>query len=369
MEDRSTRPSRQSQGEASQEAIGHWNPVLLGRELGRRPVQVILDGQPVVLFRGLDGSVGALDDRCPHRRMPLSQGRVAGGHLVCPYHGWTFTVAGQGACPGMPELVVRAPALDVLERFGAIWIKRREVERPAPEIGGGRVSLGALRVRFRAPLELVADNLAEMEHTGEGHLLFGYDTHEMSRVEVRTEVAPDRVRVVASGRQRRLPWPMAAAVRLAGVADDDLFIDDATFLFAPVQSISESYWLDSRTGTARRHGFHIHAFLVPVNAETTDVVSFYFLRPGSPRLLAWARPLLRWLFAHELARDRRLTEAVARCPPGLDGLQLSRFDEPLKAIRARLPARDAVPASGPINARRLAAGVRPFAALPPRKVP
>jgi len=42
-------------------------------------------------------------DRCPHRLVPLSEGRVnETGELECGYHGWTFT--GEGKCTSIPQI-------------------------------------------------------------------------------------------------------------------------------------------------------------------------------------------------------------------------------------------------------------------------
>ena len=45
-----------------------------------------------------------INNRCPHRLAPLSEGRIepADGSLYCNYHGWRFD--GQGACRGIPQL-------------------------------------------------------------------------------------------------------------------------------------------------------------------------------------------------------------------------------------------------------------------------
>lgn len=55
---------------------------------------------PVVLYRTADGTPVALDDRCPHRWAPLSEGRVDGDELVCPYHGMRFGT--DGLCTRVP---------------------------------------------------------------------------------------------------------------------------------------------------------------------------------------------------------------------------------------------------------------------------
>jgi phenylpropionate dioxygenase-like ring-hydroxylating dioxygenase large terminal subunit len=52
--------------------------------------------------RPKQGAVFALDDRCAHRQVPLSDGVVDGGGLRCGYHGWTY--APDGACVDVPYL-------------------------------------------------------------------------------------------------------------------------------------------------------------------------------------------------------------------------------------------------------------------------
>jgi phenylpropionate dioxygenase-like ring-hydroxylating dioxygenase large terminal subunit len=56
-----------------------------------------VNGLPVVVWRGADGSVRAWPDRCPHRGMRLSFGFVRRNALVCIYHGWSFGSQRHGA--------------------------------------------------------------------------------------------------------------------------------------------------------------------------------------------------------------------------------------------------------------------------------
>ena len=55
----------------------------------------ILD-EPSVVFRTEAGVPAALEDACPHRKLPLSKGRLTGGTVECGYHGLTFDCS--GAC-------------------------------------------------------------------------------------------------------------------------------------------------------------------------------------------------------------------------------------------------------------------------------
>lgn len=47
----------------------------------------------VAVFRTSKDEVFALEDRCPHKGGPLSQGIVFGRRVSCPLHGWTVELA------------------------------------------------------------------------------------------------------------------------------------------------------------------------------------------------------------------------------------------------------------------------------------
>lgn len=57
----------------------------------------------VAVFRAADDQVFALDDRCPHRGGPLSQGIVHGTSVTCPLHSMVLSLEtgeAQGADKG-----------------------------------------------------------------------------------------------------------------------------------------------------------------------------------------------------------------------------------------------------------------------------
>ena len=61
--------------------------------------QVTVNGKKIALFN-LGGSVVALDDTCPHRGGPLSEGEVSGTEVTCPWHGARFDLnTGGNLCP------------------------------------------------------------------------------------------------------------------------------------------------------------------------------------------------------------------------------------------------------------------------------
>ena len=102
-----------------------WYVAAWSSEIGREPLARTLLDQPVALYRCEDGTAIALADRCCHRAMPLSMGKVVGDRLQCSYHGLQF--APDGACvvvPGQsqvpPGAAVRSYTL--VERAGWVWI-------------------------------------------------------------------------------------------------------------------------------------------------------------------------------------------------------------------------------------------------------
>ena len=66
-----------------------WTKVCLMQEIPRAGARVVRTaGGRIALFRTRDDHVFALDDRCPHRGGPLSQGIVHGERVTCPLHNW-----------------------------------------------------------------------------------------------------------------------------------------------------------------------------------------------------------------------------------------------------------------------------------------
>ncbi len=104
-----------------------WTPVLETRRLGREPVQVELAGEGIVLFRGEGTRIGALIDRCPHRAVKLSLGRIgADGCLECPFHGWRFAPDGSNRhVPMNPDAKIEllgATPLPVRVLGDLVWV-------------------------------------------------------------------------------------------------------------------------------------------------------------------------------------------------------------------------------------------------------
>lgn len=118
-----------------------WSSVLLAEELRPgKPVKVLVAGTPVVLFRDASGRARALLDRCPHRGVALSLGKVKGDCVECPFHGWQLDGAGH-VCkvPWNPDAkldTLHGVSFPVQERGGQLWLYSDAVETApdAPEV-------------------------------------------------------------------------------------------------------------------------------------------------------------------------------------------------------------------------------------------
>jgi phenylpropionate dioxygenase-like ring-hydroxylating dioxygenase large terminal subunit len=63
----------------------HWYVAASASEIGRKLFRRVLLGEPVMLFRREGGQPVAFEDRCPHRHLPLSMGKLDGDTLQCHY--------------------------------------------------------------------------------------------------------------------------------------------------------------------------------------------------------------------------------------------------------------------------------------------
>ena len=84
-------------------AIGSVNDIPLR---GARCVQT--PGGRIGVYRVADGRIFALEDHCPHKAGPLSQGIVHGTQVTCPLHNWVISLEtgqAQGADEGSVKTI------------------------------------------------------------------------------------------------------------------------------------------------------------------------------------------------------------------------------------------------------------------------
>jgi phenylpropionate dioxygenase-like ring-hydroxylating dioxygenase large terminal subunit len=164
-----------------------WIVACASTSVQEAPVQVLILGERVVLFRTADG-VHAFRDICIHRGAALSLGCVQNNRLVCPYHGWEY--ASDGSCVKIPQLPAgrpiptkaRATRFHCMEAYGFVWVKLGDGEAPLfslPEYDDAafrHVLWGPSRVSAKPPR--IIENFLDVGHLSFVHEGFlGVRTH------------------------------------------------------------------------------------------------------------------------------------------------------------------------------------------------
>jgi len=199
-------PSFDAKGGGGLFLRNHWYVAAWADEIGRTPLARVILGDYLVLFRAEDGTPVALENRCPHRNLPLSEGRLVGDTLECGYHGLVFDCT--GTCihaPGevLPPAWARVRAYPVLERRGWVMIWMGDPARADPGLAPDfHIRLGEPGwlthkgyINPQCGYRLILDNLLDLSHLAYVH---GSTTGNRALAEqatVSAEVEGDRVRV------------------------------------------------------------------------------------------------------------------------------------------------------------------------------
>jgi nitrite reductase/ring-hydroxylating ferredoxin subunit len=91
-----------------------------------RAKTVCLSGERVAVFK-YDGRISAVSNVCRHQNGPLGDGKVVGGCIVCPWHGYEYAPA-DGRAP--------APFTEKLPTFDVKVVRGRVFVDPTPHPPG-----------------------------------------------------------------------------------------------------------------------------------------------------------------------------------------------------------------------------------------
>jgi phenylpropionate dioxygenase-like ring-hydroxylating dioxygenase large terminal subunit len=302
-----------------------WFPVCTSGALRDRPVARRLQGVPLVLFRGADGAPAALLDRCPHRNVPLSLGRCAGGELTCAYHGWRFDAA--GACRAVPGLFEEgevpagaearaATRFATREQDGLVWAA--STPGPAPEDEPFRFPLldapGYTTVRWdrrlSGSMHAAVENALDVPHTAFLHGGLFRTSRQVNLLDVEVRRGVDRVEAEYLGE----PVPRGLLGKLLAPGGGTVGHVDRFILPCVAQ-------VEYRLGD-RSHLVVTTAF-TPVSDDETHLFSAVSVRLPVPALVmqALVRPLLLPLSLRVLAQDATILKAQAEAIARFDGEQ------------------------------------------------
>ncbi|QNN55389.1 aromatic ring-hydroxylating dioxygenase subunit alpha [Diaphorobacter ruginosibacter] len=153
-----------------------WYPVCPSGFVKDQPVSMKRMGRKLALWRDGAGQVHALEDHCPHRGAPLSQGVILGDRIACPYHGVEVRCDGMVTkVPGSPGCKLEgqhaAKAFHVKEAFGAIFIYNSDdyAKEPKPlvlpeELTSDAYSNFLCYAEWRSDYRYALDNVMDPMH-------------------------------------------------------------------------------------------------------------------------------------------------------------------------------------------------------------
>ena len=168
-----------------------WYMAAWPEEVSRGLLARTILEQPVLLYRTGNGEPVAVQDRCPHRFVPLSAGTLVGDVVQCGYHGLRFDRA--GSCVLNPHGDRKIPqgagiaSYPVVERHGMIWIWLGDGGRADPALipdcfafmGGPHTGFRTTHNYIHADYgaDILIDNLMDLSHAEflhEGSFSGGY---------------------------------------------------------------------------------------------------------------------------------------------------------------------------------------------------
>lgn len=114
-----------------------WYVAGWSRDFDRQLKPETLLGESIVFYRKADGTPVALEDACPHRKLPLSKGNLKGDTVECGYHGLTFDCSGACvAAPTQPDKIPPRAAVKsypVVDRYRYLWIWMGDPDKADPD--------------------------------------------------------------------------------------------------------------------------------------------------------------------------------------------------------------------------------------------
>lgn len=263
-----------------------WYVAATAAELGRALLGRTLLDEPVVMYRREDGTPVALEDRCGHRFIRLSLGRLVGDRVQCGYHGLEYDCG--GTCVFVPGQASVPRAADirkypVIERWNFIWIWMGDAERADKSLipnlwmtddPAWSVIVGE-PLKLRGEYQLLIDNLLDPSHVSFVH-----------RTTLGTSVVatiPQNV-AIEDGHVRVTRWvldspPAPIYARLGGF-DADQHVDRWQIMTFTAPSMVDVDMGSCIAGTGapegdRRSGIELRAFNL-VTPETEDSAIYFW---------------------------------------------------------------------------------------------
>jgi phenylpropionate dioxygenase-like ring-hydroxylating dioxygenase large terminal subunit len=261
--------------------LDRWWVAGFGWELKDKPIARVILNRPMVLYRMPTGEVGALEDRCCHKELPLSCGTIESGGLRCGYHGLLFDRA--GACieiPGQERIPskARVPSYALREQNQILWVwvgstpdSQPDCDPPVYTVHDDpKYKFGGGVYHYDAAYQLIHDNLMDLSHLGYVHLnTIGGNASVHMNAKLKVEADGNTVRVTRWMPDSVPPPTYTAAWPFAGKVDrwqEVEFHVSHLLIWTGAMDVGAD-----RLDNPARDGFHMRGFhgVTPATESTT----------------------------------------------------------------------------------------------------
>lgn len=329
-----------------------WYVVAFADEVTRTPLARRVLGLPLVLLRRVDGDVMVLEDRCPHRSMPLSRGAVEGDTLVCAYHGARFGSGGH--CLDVPSQRVVPPgarvrAFPVRQRGPLVWVWMgtgpATVEPPHPAwMDDARWVASQQRLYLKASYVRLHENLLDLTHLSFLHArTFGTPDYASAPYETEIDESRGHFALERSVMPTRLPPLWGRPTGLEGV--DAARIARSTFVSPALHEVHVRFHACDRPADVQPPlAIRTAHIVTPETATTTH----YFVRHArnfasdDESITRFMHEQLLAAFQEDIDGLEAIEANLAAYAPGT-AVEISfQADKPALAMRRWLKRRAAV---------------------------
>ncbi len=264
-----------------------WYVAAWSDEVGDQPLARTIADESVVMFRDAQGKARVLEDRCVHRGVSLSLGRITPDGMQCGYHGMVFN--GQGECvhiPGQERIPAKARVrhFAVEERDSIVWMWAGDAAEadtsmivPYPWHNDPMWPTKKGLLHLNCSYEMLIDNIMDLTHLPFVHAktIGGGNAAEHARALMKTEATPRGVKFVRWLLDSMPPPTYSKAVHFPGNIDrwqeEELFTPGLIIQFTGGVDVAQKAY----EGGSREGGFGMRVMhgIVP---ETERSCHYFF---------------------------------------------------------------------------------------------
>ncbi|RTL52257.1 MAG: aromatic ring-hydroxylating dioxygenase subunit alpha [Rhodocyclaceae bacterium] len=227
----------------------------------------------VLIYRKQDGTAVAMQDRCPHRFVPLHMGKLKDDQVTCPYHALRFDC--EGKCTHNPHGNGHIPAaakvrtFPLVEKYGFLWIWMGD--QPAdlsaladysPLSDGHPNGVGYTYMPRDCYYELITDNVMDLSHVDHLH-------GEIITTRGQLSPRPPKVTDTANSVTARWEWSQTPALLIFNS-------------FLPDPQAEARHWVEITWRAPATVQLSIGAIQGPGNLDLKDCVGQYDLHTSTP---------------------------------------------------------------------------------------